>query len=149
MASHQKPGAPTYRPALSTSTIRLGNASAAKSSGLVSLLSEDEINTLGDAEVAVVKSEALKEHAQEAKRKRVAFEQRFQASYPAGAFDFSAATPIQLDEYLGLLIDERVRRTEFLDYLDLMHGGGEAFLKGERDLYKLREQEDSASHSPQ
>jgi hypothetical protein len=65
------------------------------------LLNEDEINILSDAEVGVAKSEALKELAQEATRKRVAFEQRFQTSYPEGPLDFAAATPVQLNEYLA------------------------------------------------
>jgi hypothetical protein len=149
MSRRQPLGPPAYRPEISTNTIRLGNFSAAKSSGLVQLLSQNEINTLGDAEVAVVKSEVLKEHAQEAMRKRFAFEQRFQRSYPAGPFDFSAASPAQLNEYLGLLLEERVRRDEFLGFLHLMHGGAEAFIQGERDLYKLRQAEEaSAAHSP-
>ena len=39
-----------YRPALPIETIRLGNFAAAKSSGLIHLLSEEEINSVGDAE---------------------------------------------------------------------------------------------------
>jgi hypothetical protein len=147
-ASHrQELGAPVYRPSPATSTIRLGNYSVAKSGGLVTLLSVDEINTLGDAEVAVVKSEALKERSQEAARRRVAFEQRFQVHYPAGSFDFSAATPVQLDEYQGLLIDERVRRAEVLEYLRLMHGGAELYIQGQRDLGKIRQAEESAAQA--
>ena len=146
---HQQLGSPIYRPVPPTNTIRLGNFSAAKASGLVQLLSEDEINIVSDAEVGVSKSEALKELAQEATRKRAAFEQRFQMSYPEGAFDFAAATPVQLNEYLGLLIEERVRRVEYLAYLDEMHGGATAFLKGQRDIQKIRHaEEDSLSPSP-
>jgi hypothetical protein len=148
MSRHERLGAPAYRPQPATSTIRLGNVSAAKASGLVQLLSQDEINVIGDAEVAVVKSETLKEHAQEAMRKRVVFEQKFQASYPDGAFDFSAATPAQLDEYLGLLLDERVRREEYLRYLRVMHGGVEAFMQGERDLDRLRKAQEDAAGQP-
>jgi len=136
---------PAYRPALAISTIRLGNLAAAKSSGLIYLLSEDEINSLSDAEVGVTKAEALKERAQEAATKRVAFEQRFQAGFPSGPFDFSHIAPPQLDEYLGLLIEERVRRTETLAYLELMHRGALAYLDGQRDLDKLRAAEQSAS----
>jgi hypothetical protein len=138
-----------YRPEPFTNTVRLGNFSSAKASGLAQLLSEDEINSLSDAEVGVAKSEALKELAQEAMRKRVAFEQRFQASYPEGAFDFSAATPVQLSEYLSILLEERVRRAEYLAYLDKMHGGAEAYLQGQRDIAKLRQAEDSSSSPPQ
>ncbi len=136
-----------YRPALSISTIRLGNLSAAKTSGLINLLTTDEINSAGDAEVGVVKSEALKVRAQEAATKRIAFEQRFQPGFPSGPFDFSHITPAQLDEYLGLLLDERVCRTETLAYLDEMHRGTEAYLNGQRDLEKLRAaEEDSSAH---
>jgi hypothetical protein len=149
LSHHQQLGSPIYRPVPPTNTIRLGNFSAAKASGLVQLLSEDEINIVSDAEVGVSKSEALKELAQEATRKRAAFEQRFQMSYPEGAFDFAAATPVQLNEYLGLLIEERVRRVEYLAYLDEMHGGATAFLKGQRDIQKIRHaEEDSLSPSP-
>jgi hypothetical protein len=148
LSHHQQLVSPIYRPTPPTSTVRLGNFSAAKASGLVQLLSEDEITILGDAEVGVAKSEALKELAQEATRKRVAFEQRFQTSYPDGPFDFAAATPVQLNEYLGLLIEERVRRAEYLAYLDEMHGGATAFLKGQRDIEQIRNaEEDSVSPS--
>jgi hypothetical protein len=109
------------------------------------LLSEDEINSAGDAEVAVIKSEALKERAQEVATKRAAFEQRFQTGFPSGPFDFSHITPAQLDEYLGLLLEERVRRTETLAYLELMHRGARAYLDGQRDLEKLRASEEGAS----
>jgi hypothetical protein len=136
---------PAYRPAFPIETIRLENLAAAKSSGLIHLLSEDEINSAGDAEVAVINSEALKERAQEAATKRVAFEQRFQTAFPSGPFDFSHITPAQLDEYLGLLLEERVRRTETLAYLELMHRGGLAYINGQRDLEKLRSAEEGGS----
>jgi hypothetical protein len=67
--------------------------------------------------------------------------------YPAGSFDFSAATPVQLDEYQGLLIDERVRRAEVLEYLRLMHGGAELYIQGQRDLGKIRQAEESAAQA--
>ena len=144
--SHDHPlPPPTYRRAFPIETIRLGNLAAAKSSGLIHLLSEDEINSTGDAEVAVIKSEALKDRAQEATTKRVAFEQRFQTGFPSGPYDFSHITTAQLDEYLGLLLEERVRRTETLAYLELMHRGAQAYLDGQRDLEKLRAAEQSAS----
>jgi hypothetical protein len=148
MAQHHAPVPPTYRPLPYTNTIRLGNLNAAKTSGLIHLFSEEEITSIGDAEVAVVKSEALKERAQEAARRRMAFEQHFQPEYPAGPFDFSSITPAQTDEYLSLLLAERVNRQEFLDYLDLMHRGGEAYLNGERDLERLREAEFGSLPSP-
>jgi hypothetical protein len=132
-----------------TNTIRLGNFAAAKASGLAQLLSEDEINTTSDAEVGVAKSELLKEHAQEATRRRIAFEQRFQAAYPGGAYDFSTANSPQLDQYLALLIEERVRRAEYLDYLNEMHGGATAFLQGQRDIEKIRQAEEApVTHTP-
>jgi len=143
ISQHHPLPPPSYRPALRISTIRLGNLSAAKTSGLITLLTKDEINTTADAEVGVVKSEALKERAQEAATKRIAFEQRFQTAFPSGPFDFSHITPAQLDEYLGLLLDERVRRTETLAYLQLMHRGTESYLSGQRDLDKLRAAEEN------
>jgi len=146
ISQHRPLPPPAYRPALSIDTIRLGNLSAARSSGLINLLSQDEIASAGDAEVGLVKAEALKTRAQEATTKRIAFEQRFQSNYPSGVFDFSHITSAQLDEYLGLLLDERVRRTETLAYLDIMHRGSVAYLNGQRDLEKLREAQESTSH---
>jgi hypothetical protein len=147
IALHRPLPPPAYRPAFPMETIRLGNFAAARSSGLIHLLSEDEVNSAGEAEVAVIKSEALKERAQEIATKRVAFEQRFQTGFPSGPFDFSKITPPQLDEYLGLLIEERVRRTEALAYLELMHRGVRAYLDGQRDLEKLRSaEEDGSAH---
>jgi hypothetical protein len=146
IAQHRPLPPPSYRPAIDISTIRLGNLSAAKASGLLNLLSEDEIASAGDAEVGVVKAEALKERAAEAATKRIAFEQRFQTAFPSGPFDFSHITPAQLDEYLGLLLEERVHRTETLAYLDEMHRGSEAYLNGQRNLQKLREAQVSTSH---
>ncbi|HEV2576896.1 MAG TPA: hypothetical protein VGU25_06775 [Acidobacteriaceae bacterium] len=143
---HQPLPPPAYRPALTISTIRLGNLAAAKASGLFHLLSQDEINSAGDAEVGVVKAEALKERALEAATRRIAFEQRFQSNFPSGPSDFSHITPSQLDEYLGLLLDERVRRTETITYLELMHRGTLAYLNGQRSLEKLREAQEPTSH---
>lgn len=146
ITQHRPLPPPGYRPALEISTIRLGNLSAAKASGLINLLSQDEIASASDAEVGVVKAEARKERAQEAATKRIAFEQRFQSGFPSGPFDFSRITPAQLNEYLGLLIEERVRRTETLAYLDEMHRGTEAYLSGQRSLQKLREAQVSNPH---
>ncbi len=145
ISQHQPLPPPAYRPALPVDTIRLGNLSAAKASGLINLLTTNEINSAGDAEVGVVKSEALKDRAQEAATQRIAFEQRFQTAFPSGPFDFSHITPAQLDQYLGLLLDERVRRTETLAYLDEMHRGTESYLSGQRDLQKLRGAEENSS----
>ena len=147
LAQHKTPPAPVYKPVPGTNTVRLGNLDAAKASGLVHLLSEDEISSAGDAEVAVVKVEALKEHAQQATLKRIAFEQRFQSDGPLASYDFSPITQPQLDEYLGLLLEERVHRQEALNYLDVMHRGGEAYINGQRNLEKLRDAEFNKSPS--
>jgi hypothetical protein len=136
---------PAYRPAVPINTIRLGNLAAAKSSGLIHLLARNEVDSLSDAEVGVIKSEALKERAQQVATKRIAFEQRFQALFPSGPFDFSQITPPQLNEYLDLLIEERVRRTDTVAYLELMHRGALAYLDGQRDLEKLRAAEQGGS----
>jgi hypothetical protein len=146
IARHHPPPPPAYRPALVISTVRLGNLSAAKASGLINLLNQDEIASASDAEVGAVNAEALKGRAQEAAIKRIAFEQRFLSGFPSGPFDFSRITPAQLDQYLDLLLDERVRRTQTVAYLDLMHRGSQAYLNGQRNLEKLREaQEDSSA----
>jgi hypothetical protein len=145
---HRKLDPPAYRPALPTNTIKIGNIEAATSSGLLQLLPQDEVVALTEPEVGVAHSEALRQRAQDATRKRLAFEQRFQASYPAGTFDFSAATPAQLDQYLGLLLDERVLMADLQDYLGLMRRGTVAFIGGQRNIDKVREAEEGSPASP-
>jgi hypothetical protein len=147
IAQHRKVGPPAYRPGLPMDSIKTGNIDAAKSSGLFQLLSQEEIATLTEPEVGIAHADALMQRIHEVTRKRLAFEQKFQASYPAGDFDFSAATSAQLDEYLGLLIDERVIGVELQDYLHVMHRGGTAFLEGQRNIDKLREAEDISTRS--
>jgi hypothetical protein len=137
-AAHQPLGPVSYRPDLPTNTIRLAYSSAAKASGRLHLLPEEEINTLAEAEVGIVKSEMLKERVLEAKRRRLDFEHLFQSGDSPAPNDFSAILPTQLAEYLSLLVAERDRCTEFLDYLDLMHNGSTAYLQGERDIQKVR-----------
>ena len=133
---------PAYRPLLPTNTIRLGNMEAAKSSGLLQLLSPEEVVVLTEAEVGIDHVAVLRERVQEAAGKRIAFEQRFQANFPEGPSDFSSANQTQLDDYFGLLLGERLIRTQLQDYLNVMHRGTVAFLEDHRSVEQLRQAEE-------
>jgi hypothetical protein len=133
---------PAYRPPLPTNTVRLGNVEAAKSSGLLQLLSPEEVVVLTEPEVGIDHVAVLRERVQEAAGSRVAFEQRFQADFPAGPYDFSSANQTQLNDYLALLLGERVIRTQLQDYLNTMHRGTVAFLEDGRNVEQLRRAEE-------
>jgi hypothetical protein len=73
-----------------------------------------------------------------ATRKRTIFEQKFQSEDLPDSFNFSSITPLQLDDYLERLLDERAAISEYLAYLRLCHRGAVAILKGESDINTLR-----------
>jgi hypothetical protein len=141
IATHTKLAPPTYRPDLPTDAIRTANFEAAKQSGLLQLLSKGDITIFEEAQVGVARAETLRQLVNDRREKRIAFEQRFQRNHPDGPFDFSAATPSQLDQYLATLIDERVITEENLRYLDLFHRGTSAYLGGQRTVDSLRKAE--------
>ncbi|MGA8940248.1 MAG: hypothetical protein WB439_13885 [Acidobacteriaceae bacterium] len=138
---------PAYRPLLPTNTPRLGNIEAAKSSGLLQLLSPKEVVVLTEPEVGIDRVAVLRERVQEAAGRRIAFEQRFQANFPEGPSDFSSASQTQLDDYFGLLLGERVVRTQMQDYINVMHRGTVAFLEDHRSVEQLRQAEEGPDTS--
>lgn len=139
LAHHQIVGPPSYRPDLPVDTIAVANLEGAKSSGLLQLLPQEEIATiLSEAEVGAAKALVLKNSAEDSTRRRLVLEQRFQMGLPAGAFDFSSATPVQMEEYLHGLLEERLAWATFKDYLDLMHRGARAFLDGRHTIETQR-----------
>jgi hypothetical protein len=148
LALHRTLGPPTYRPALPTNTIRIGNIEAARSSGLMALLSQEEVASLTEPEVGVAHAESIQQHGKEATQKRLAFEQRFQVAYPDGPFDFSAATAAQLDQYLDLLLQERVAHQDLQNYIGIMHRGASAYLAGQRTVEQMRKAQDQAPATP-
>jgi hypothetical protein len=132
---------PAYRPPLPANTITLGNIEAARSSGLLQLLSPAEVVVLTEPEVGVEHIAVLRQSVHDAEHKRIVFEQRFQTYGPDSPFDFSSASPSQLDDYLGLLLSERVARTELQAYDGIMHRGVVAFLENQRTVEEIRQAE--------
>jgi hypothetical protein len=141
VALQSKLGPPTYRPDLPTDTIRTANIEAARESGLLQFLPKEEIATLEESQVGIAHSENLRQLTRERRAKRIAFEQRFQRQHPNGPIDFSSATAPQLEEYLLVLIDERVAVEDHLSFLDLMHRGTAGYLEGQRTMDSLRKAE--------
>jgi hypothetical protein len=138
MAKRATLGPPHFRPTVPPDTLRLGNTEAAKNSGLLQLLTPGEVATATDAEVSFSRVAEYREDVRAATRKRTIFEQKFQSEDPPGAFNFSSITPLQLDDYIERLLDERATISEYLAYLQLCHRGAVAILKGESDINTLR-----------
>jgi hypothetical protein len=138
MARRATLGPPHFRPTVPPDTLRLGNTEAAKNSGLLQLLSPGEVATATDAEVSFGRVAEYRETVRAATRKRTIFEQKFQSEDLPDSFNFSSITPLQLDDYLERLLDERAAISEYLAYLRLCHRGAVAILKGESDIKTLR-----------
>jgi hypothetical protein len=114
----------------------------------MALLSQEEVASLTEPEVGVAHAESIQQHGKEATQKRLAFEQRFQVAYPDGPFDFSAATGAQLDQYLDLLLQERVAHQDLQNYIGIMHRGASAYLAGQRTVEQMRKAQDQAPATP-
>jgi hypothetical protein len=138
MAKRTALGPPHFRPTVPPDTLRLGNTEAAKNSGLLQLLSPGEVATATDAEVSFGRVAEYRETVRATMRKRTIFEQKFQTEDLSDSFNFSSITPLQLDDYLERLLDERVAISEYLAYLQLCHRGAVSILKGESDINRLR-----------
>ena len=137
-AKRAKLGPPHFKPSETPDSLRLGNTEAAKNSGLLQLLSPAEVATATDGEVSFSRVAEYRETVRTATRKRAIFEQKFQPEDRPDGFDFSSITPLQLDDYLERLLDERAAISEYLAYLRRCHQGAIAVLKGVRDINTLR-----------
>ncbi len=110
---------------------------AAKTSGVLSFMPEDEIKGYAEISkwIALIEPEVLE--WDRATRKRKAFEAGF-CSGPCLDGSFAAATPAELRQYLGFLEEER--ETLHWDWVTVhaVYGGEGALLSGERDLKNIQ-----------
>jgi hypothetical protein len=110
---------------------------AAKSSGLLSLLSQEEVEVYSQADLL------LNQAAQEfslgvaASGKRGQLEFKFMDPNNNDRIDLSTATPADLDQYRGLLLDEDSAWYQYRILCEYIRGTETAIRDGERDPAKV------------
>jgi len=114
---------------------------AAKSSGLLSLMGQEEIRAYGEVDFILAEIQLAYQARRLASQKRGDFEFEFDRS---GALDLSSATPDDLRRYLALIIDERSATEAFRRWSAEIGRVESAILRGELNLEKIRAAEHSA-----
>ncbi len=110
---------------------------AAKSSGLLSLLTQDEVEVYSQADALIVAAHSAFDDGVAAARKRGQFE--FQYADPkTNMMDLSKATPAELAQYRDLLLDEGTAWNQYRIVCEYIRGAETAIHEGERDIEKVQ-----------
>ena len=111
---------------------------AAKASGLISLVPQDEIVVY--SEIDSIEEQLLHRDlvATEARRKLAWSEKQAMLAGDPGGTPLSKATPDELKTYLGVLIAAYTGIAEVRYWCRQLRGAQTAFLSGERDLEKIQ-----------
>lgn len=117
---------------------------AAKSSGQLTLMSQQEIKAYSEIDFGMTELQKASEQELAAYRKSSQFEAMFTHLEGSGAPDFAGATQQDLRQYLELLMDERGTTATFSSFCVMVRGALEAVLHGERDLNKIQHAEGAA-----
>jgi hypothetical protein len=112
---------------------------AAKASGSLALLPQEDVLAYSEEDGVVDLAVKTFDAWSASSRNLRAFELQFRT--PAGAYDFSAATPADLHRYLDLLMDSVLAAAAFRFWNEQDRGAEIALLHGERDLNRLHEAE--------
>jgi hypothetical protein len=111
---------------------------AAKSSGLLSLLSQEEVEVYSAADLIFAGLHDTRKIGTAASYKRAEFEIRYTADpqHP-GLVDLSHATPEELNTYIALLYDEYSAWDQVRVGCEYLRGMETAILAGDRDLGQI------------
>ena len=118
---------------------------AAKSSGLLQLLSTEDLDAFSDVNFDVENALTAAVDTISARQARQAFEARFFNPGQSRA-DFSKGSPIDLREYLLLLEKERIAFLSERERADEAEGASSAVRNGVRGIRNLQQAEDAAWH---
>jgi hypothetical protein len=114
---------------------------SAKSSGLLSLLSQQEVQVYSEADLAFTRTQLAQQDGFAASYKRAEFEIRYSDPANPGMINISHLQPAQLETYYALLTDEYGIWDQFLVGCEHIRGIETAILTGERDLGKIQQAE--------
>jgi len=110
---------------------------AGKASGLLQLLSTDDMDAFSEVDLDVQLSSDQRSIMSQAVRKRKAFEAAF-LDRDFKHLNLTKASPADLREYLRLLEDEQTARANERFSADVTAGAAKAVLNGERGIRKLQ-----------
>ncbi len=136
LAAHRPLTAPLPRKPHVTSNLPIDPAwEAAKSSGLLSLLTQQEVEAYSEADLLFAGMKQDEDAGFAASYKRAEFELRHMTDpqHP-NLVDLSHATPEELNTYITLLMDEYGAWDQFRVGCQYLRGVETAILAGERDL---------------
>jgi hypothetical protein len=111
---------------------------AAKSSGLLSLLRQDEVQVYSLADQLIAESQSAFIEGMEASRRRGQFEFEHTAPDDIAKMDLSKATPVELARYRELLLDEGTAWTQYRILCEYIRGAETAIGQGETNLEKVQ-----------
>lgn len=117
---------------------------AAKSSGELVLMSQDEIKAYSEVDFGMAEIQKAFDQLSTARRKSGQYEAMFKHPEGSDAADFTGATPQDLRQYLELLMDEWGSTAEFTTACVQMRGALYAVAHGELDLGKIQNAERKA-----
>jgi hypothetical protein len=110
---------------------------AAKSSGLLSLLTQEEVEVYSQADLLLNQAAQEFSLGAAASGKRGQFEFKFMDPNNNDRIELSTATPADLDQYRGLLLDEDGAWYQYRILCEYIRGTETAIRDGERDPAKV------------
>jgi hypothetical protein len=114
---------------------------AAKSSGLLPLLTQQEVQVYSEADRLFTHLQAGYDQGVSASRSRGSFEYRYADPKNVAVMDLSSVTPEGLNHYLDLLIDEANAWDQYRVLCQYTRGAETAILAGQRDLGQVQKAE--------
>ncbi len=112
---------------------------AAKSSGMLSLLTQNEVEVYSLADQLIAASQSAFEEGVAGASKRGQFEYGHSLPNDPTEMDLSKATPAELGQYRDLLADEATAWTQYRVLCEYVRGVETAIHGGERDIEKVQQ----------
>jgi hypothetical protein len=114
---------------------------AAKSSGRLSLLSQEEVQVFSEADILFAHVLEAHDEGVTASRRRGSFEWRYSDPKNLGIMDLSSLSPAEENHYLDLLIEEANAWDQYRVVCQYLRGAETAILSGDRDLSHIQKAE--------
>ncbi len=114
---------------------------AAKSGGLLPLLTQQEVQVYSEADMLFAHVQTAFDEGISASRRRGSFEYRYSDPKNVGVMDLSSVTPEGLNHYLDLLMDEANAWDLYRVLCQNTRGAETAILEGQRDLGQIQKAE--------
>jgi len=142
VTAHRPVAAPLAREPYFSSIVPINPAwNAAKSSGLLPLLTQEEVEAYSEMDSIFVRKETAYDAGISASKNFEQFESRYADPRNQDFIDLSSASPAELDRYIDLLDEEGIAWTFYSGVCGFLRGGETAVLAGERDLGKIQKAE--------